>query len=110
MTFFEQQHQARQETRKLVLLFALAVIAIVVAVNLAMALVWTFKFGAHYDVMRSYPKGFFETNTLITLLLIGGGTLIQTFNLRDGGDAVAQMAGGRLVSPATRDLQERRLL
>ncbi|AMP02150.1 peptidase M48 family protein [Collimonas arenae] len=110
MTFFEQQHQARQETRKLVFLFALAVIAIVVAVNLAMALVWTFKFGAHHGFMRNYPKGFFETNTLITLLLIGGGTLIQTFNLRDGGDAVAQMAGGRLVSPATRDLQERRLL
>jgi len=110
MTFFEQQHQARQETRKLVFLFALAVIAIVVAVNLAMALLWTFKFGSHHGVLRQYPKGFFETNTLLTLLLIGGGTLIQTFNLRDGGDAVAQMAGGRIVSPASGDLQERRLL
>jgi Zn-dependent protease with chaperone function len=110
MTFFEQQHQARQETRKLVFLFALAVMAIVVAVNLAMALLWTFKFGSHHDILRQYPKGFFEVNTLITLLLIGGGTLIQTFNLRDGGDAVAQMAGGRIVSPASGDLQERRLL
>ncbi|HWW05629.1 M48 family metallopeptidase [Collimonas sp.] len=110
MTFFEQQHQARQETRKLVFLFVLAVIAIVVAVNLAMALLWTFKFGSHHGVLRQYPKGFFETNTLLTLLLIGGGTLIQTFNLRDGGDAVAQMAGGRIVSPASGDLQERRLL
>jgi len=110
MTFFEQQHQARQETRKLVFLFALAVIAIVLTVNLAMALLWTFKFGSHHEVLRQYPKGFFEINTLVTLLLIGGGTLIQTFNLRDGGDAVAQMAGGRIVSPASGDLQERRLL
>ncbi|AIY43913.1 Heat shock HtpX-like protein [Collimonas arenae] len=110
MTFFEQQHQARQETKKLVFLFALAVLAIVIAVNLAMALLWNFKFGGHHELMRSYPKGFFAINTLITLALIGGGTLIQTFNLRDGGDAVAQMAGGRLVSPATGDLQERRLL
>ncbi|WP_442781532.1 M48 family metalloprotease [Collimonas fungivorans] len=110
MTFFEQQHQARQETRKLVLLFALAVIAIVVAVNLAMALLWIFKFGSHHGALRQYPKGFFEVNTLVTLLLIGGGTLIQTFNLRDGGDAVALMAGGRIVSPASGDLQERRLL
>ncbi|WP_395822594.1 M48 family metallopeptidase [Collimonas sp.] len=110
MTFFEQQHQARQQTRKLVFLFGLAVLAIVVAVNLAMALLWTFKFDPHHGIMRNYPKGFFETNTLITLLLIGGGTLIQTLNLRDGGDAVAQMAGGRLVSPASADMQERRLL
>ena len=110
MTFFEQQHQARQETKKLVFLFALAVIAIVLAVNLAMALLWNFKFGGHHEVLRSYPKGFFAINTLITLALIGGGTLIQTFNLRDGGDAVALMAGGRLISPATGDLQERRLL
>jgi Zn-dependent protease with chaperone function len=110
MTFFEQQHQARQETRKLVFLFALAVLAIVLAVNLAMALLWNFKFGGHHEVLRSYPKGFFAINTLITLALIGGGTLIQTFNLRDGGDAVALMAGGRLISPATGDLQERRLL
>jgi len=110
MTFFEQQHQARQETRKLVFLFALAVIAIVLAVNLAMALLWNFKFGGHHEVLRSYPKGFFAINTLITLALIGGGTLIQTFNLRDGGDAVALMAGGRLIAPASGDLQERRLL
>ncbi|WP_211468352.1 M48 family metallopeptidase [Collimonas silvisoli] len=110
MTFFEQQHQARQETRKLVFLFVLAVLAIVVAVNLAMALLWTFKFGSHHGVLRQYPRGFFATNTFITLLLIGGGTLIQTFNLRDGGDAVALMAGGRIVSPASGDLQERRLL
>lgn len=110
MTFFEQQHQARQETRKLVLLFVLAVIAIVVAVNLAMALVWTFKFGSHHGFMRQYPKGFFAVNTLITLLLIVSGTLIQTFNLRDGGDAVALMAGGRIVAPSSGDLQERRLL
>ncbi|PFH09454.1 Zn-dependent protease with chaperone function [Collimonas sp. PA-H2] len=110
MTFFEQQHQARQETRKLVFLFALAVIAIVFAVNLAMALLWNFKFGSHHELLHSYPKGFFAINTLITLALIGGGTLIQTFNLRDGGDAVALMAGGRLISPASGDLQERRLL
>ncbi|MEO6918198.1 MAG: M48 family metallopeptidase [Collimonas sp.] len=110
MTFFEQQHQARQETRKLVFLFALAVIAIVIAVNLAMALLWNFKFGSHHELLHSYPKGFFAINTLITLALIGGGTLIQTFNLRDGGDAVALMAGGRMISPATGDLQERRLL
>ncbi len=108
MNFFEQQDQARRQTRTLIILFVLAVIAIVVAVNLVAALLWSLgNPGAH---AQQYPGGFFLANTLITIGLIGGGTLIETYNLRDGGEAVAQLAGGRPVSPATMDLQERRLL
>lgn len=110
MNFFEQQDHARRQTRTLVILFALAVLCIVVAVNLAMALVWSLTQSGYVPGMRTYPKGFFATNTAITLALIAGGTLIEMFNLRDGGDAVAKMAGGRLVAPSSTDLQERRLL
>jgi hypothetical protein len=38
--FFEQQDHARRQTKILVLLFALAVLAIVLAVNFVMALLW----------------------------------------------------------------------
>ncbi|MDB5762188.1 MAG: Heat shock HtpX-like protein [Herminiimonas sp.] len=110
MNFFEQQHQARRQTRTLVILFALAVIAIVVAVNIVAAVLWIWAQGGRLSGAHFYPKGFFATNTVITLGLIVGGTLIEMFNLRDGGDAVAQMAGGRMVSPASQDLQEKRLL
>lgn len=110
MNFFEQQDHARRQTRMLVVLFALAVIAILVAVNLALALIWSWTQSGYVAGMRAYPKGFFATNTLITLALITVGTLIEMFNLRDGGDAVAKMAGGRLVSPSSTDLRERRLL
>lgn len=110
MNFFEQQDHARRQTRTLVILFALAVIAIVIAVNVALALVWSWTTTGYVLGMRDYPRGFFITNTVITLALIGVGTLIEMFNLRDGGDAVAKMAGGRLVSPASTDLYERRLL
>ncbi|HYD81622.1 MAG TPA: M48 family metallopeptidase [Paucimonas sp.] len=111
MNFFEHQEQARRQTRTLVILFILAVTAIVVAVNVTLALVWAWTKGVNlpgspYD----YPRYFFLTNTLITLGLIGGGTALEIFNLRDGGDAVAQMAGGRLVSPSSSAPQERRLL
>ncbi len=92
------------------LLFALAVVAIVAAVNLALALIWIWANGEPLAGSHDYPAGFFATNTLVTLALIGGGTLIQSWNLRDGGDAVARMAGGRPVLPASRDLAERRLL
>ncbi|HVK95268.1 MAG TPA: M48 family metallopeptidase [Noviherbaspirillum sp.] len=110
MNFFEQQDHARRQTRTLIFLFGLAVIAIVAAVNGAMAFIWSWTQSGYVLGMRAYPKGFFATNTLITLALIGVGTLIEMFNLRDGGDAVAKMAGGRHVSPSTTDLRERRLL
>ena len=110
MNFFEQQDQAHRESKKLLFLFALAVIAIVLAVNGTLALLWIWMKGGHFAGEHHYPKGFFFINTAVTLLFIGGGTLVEMFRLRDGGDAVAQMAGGRLVQPDSRDGQERRLL
>jgi Zn-dependent protease with chaperone function len=110
MNFFEQQEHARRQTRTLILLFALAAVAIVTAVNLVAALLWIWAQGGTMSGPNDYPNGFFIANTLITVGLIVGGTLVETFNLREGGEAVAQMAGGRMVSPASQDLQERRLL
>ncbi len=110
MNFFEQQDHARRQTRILVLLFAFAVIAIVLAVNLVMAVLWILLQGQTWAGPHHYPHGFFFTNTCITVFLICGGTMIEIFNLRDGGDAVARMVGGRQVSLSTIDLQERRLL
>jgi Zn-dependent protease with chaperone function len=110
MNFFEQQDHARRQSRMLVLLFALAVFAIVLAVNGVMALLWILLQGQPLAGTHHYPHGFFFTNTCITVLLICGGTMIEIFNLRDGGEAVARMVGGRQISPNTTDLQERRLL
>jgi len=110
MNFFEQQDHARRQTRTLVILFILAVLAIVAAVNLAMMLIWNWSHGGNASGSFAYPRGFFLTNTLVTVGLIAGGTLVEMFNLREGGDAVAKMAGGRLVPPASTDPQERRLL
>jgi Zn-dependent protease with chaperone function len=107
MNFFAQQEQARKQTRLLVLLMIAAVIVIVVLVNFIAAFSWKWL---HHGVNEpSYPNGFFLTNTLVTAGLILGGTLVELFSLREGGDAVARMAGGRLVSSATHDAKERRL-
>ncbi|MFZ6648687.1 M48 family metallopeptidase [Undibacterium sp. TJN25] len=110
MDFFEQQDQAHRQSRKLLLLFLLAVLAIVLAVNGSLALIWIWAHGGPLSPAHPYPHGFFLTNTLLTLLFIGGGTLLETVRLGSGGDAVAQMAGGRLVMPSSKDTQERRLL
>jgi Zn-dependent protease with chaperone function len=110
MDFFTQQEQARRRTRTLVLLMVLAVLAIVLAVNAVAALLWQWMQGGSLSRHLNYPSGFFLANTLITVGLIAGGTLIELFNLREGGDVVARMAGGRLVAPGTARADERRLI
>jgi Zn-dependent protease with chaperone function len=104
MNFFEQQEAARRTGRRLIVLFALAVIGIVAAVNVVAAFVYL-------NVLPPpLPRGFLLTNTVVTLLMIGGGTWWETARLASGGEAVAQMIGARRVDPSTRDLLERRLL
>ena len=110
MDFFEQQDQAHRQSRKLLFLFMLALVAIVLAVNASLALIWIWRSGASLAGQHVYPRGFFVTNTVLTLLFIGAGTLFEMFRLRDGGDAVALLAGGRLVMPSSADVLERRLL
>ncbi|MCX8004696.1 MAG: peptidase, partial [Burkholderiaceae bacterium] len=107
MDFFEQQELARRASRRLLALFALAVVAVVVAVNVAGALLYLWATGG---IGGSLPRGFYATNTVIVLALIGGGTLWEIQRLSAGGEVVAQMIGARPVDPGTRDLLERRLL
>jgi Zn-dependent protease with chaperone function len=104
VNFFEHQEAARRTSRRLVLLFVLAVIAIVVAVNVVSTFIYFSVFSP------PLPRGFYLTNTLVTLLMIGAGTWWETARLAGGGEAVAQMVGARRLDPSTRDLLERRLI
>jgi Zn-dependent protease with chaperone function len=112
MNFFEHQEVARRSTKRLIVLFVLAVIGVVIAVNAAGALIYFASTSqrAMFGPARVLPHGFFATNTAIVLLLIGGGTWFELSRLAAGGSVVANMAGGRLVDPGTRDLLERRLV
>ncbi len=112
MNFFEQQDKARRQTRFLVFLFVLAVVAIIMAVNL---LVLTL-FGAHAattgapssEVWRS-NAGLVFASTLITGAVIGLASAWRSLQLRAGGGEIARQLGGSLVEPDTRDPLRRRL-
>ncbi|GIL05842.1 MAG: Zn-dependent protease [Betaproteobacteria bacterium] len=112
MDFFEHQELARRTSTRLVVLFVLAVIGVVIAVNVVASFIYLgFVENASYFVgRRGLPTGFYATNTLVTLALIGGGTWWEMQRLRSGGDAVAAMVGARPVDPSTGDLLERRLV
>ncbi len=111
MNFFEQQELARRASTRLIVLFCLAVVAVVVAVNAIGAFLYLSLTGSHGALgAAALPRGFFATNTVIVLALIGGGTWWELNRLAAGGEVVAQMVGARAIDPGTRDLLERRLV
>ncbi len=75
MNFFEHQDAARRTSRRLVVLFALAVVAIVLAVNVTATFVYL------GFLSPPLPRGFYLTNTLVTLLMLGAGSRWETASI-----------------------------
>ena len=88
MNFFEHQAAARRASTRLVVLFALAVIGIVIAVDFAFWMV----FAAGRPASGSGALLVFTT--FATLAIIGLGSLYRMASLRGGGDPVALQFGG----------------
>ena len=103
MRFFEQQENARAQTTRLLLLFALTVLALVVAVNLALALTWRVV----WHGSDGYPQYFFAVNTAITLLFVLGGWWLETSALDGGGERLARRVGAREAWPASREAERK---
>jgi heat shock protein HtpX len=94
--FFEQQEEARAQTIRLLLLFALTLMALVLAVNAALALTVRLLW---YGGGHGYPAYFFTVNTVMTLLFVLGGWWIESSNLSGGGEKLARRAGAREARP-----------
>lgn len=113
MNFFEHQDYARRKTGRLIYLFALAVVAIVLSVYLLIAVLLTFG-GENERTPINYRTLWNPELFLGTVVCVGGvitiGSVYRSASLRSGGRNVAELLGGRLLDPSTRDLQERRLL
>lgn len=97
MNFFERQAAARRNSFRLVLLFGLAVLGIVLAVDLAVALV------------AGASPGLLAFTSIATLAVIGLGSLFRVATLGSGGEPVALQLGGVPVPEDTQDLSLRRL-
>ncbi|MBA3485820.1 MAG: peptidase M48 Ste24p, partial [Lysobacter sp.] len=76
MNFFEHQAKARRVSSRLVVLFALAVIGIVLAVDFAVV------------TAVGYDPAVLVFATLATLAVIGLGSLFRIASLRGGGEPV----------------------
>lgn len=108
MNFFEHQERARRNTRVMLLLYGLAVLAIVLAVDVALGIAYRWVFGDFYGT--GAPPALYLAGALGTLALILLVSLYHVLRLRQGGEAITRLVGARRVAPDTRDPLERRLL
>lgn len=110
--FFEQQAQARTNTTRLVVLYAIAVTCIVVmtAAFLTFFLGGLDRAGVNDPSAASESIQIFFYAALATLSIIGVGTLISIGKIGHNGANIALMLGGTPVAPDTTNLLERRLL
>jgi Zn-dependent protease with chaperone function len=109
MNFFEHQDQARQQTKKLMALFAASVLTLVIGVY----------FAAILTLMQAAPRmlhrSWWQPHILlgvgsVTIAIIFLASLSKINELKSGGHVVAESLGGRLVESNTNDAQERMLL
>ena len=110
MDFFQHQERARRKTGLLVLYFILAVIAIVVCVNLAVLL--TLFWGDFQSVSPSqwFTHPFIHWITGLTLAVMVFGCLLKLWQLRNGGQGLAEMLGARHITMDSTATQEKQLI
>jgi len=112
MNFFADQQRALTQSKRLVLLFGVAVLAIVALVALVVGLVIAGAHGEQTELRTLRLAdiiGPVAVAMLITLAIIVGATAFKTLQLRSGGGAVARKLGGTLVDPDTTRADYRRL-
>ncbi|MFW2374447.1 MAG: M48 family metallopeptidase [Gammaproteobacteria bacterium] len=116
MDFFSRQDKARRSTSILVLYFLLAIFLIVLAINAVVYYAFSEAgvYVSYQDPGNPLPislnewlhQPYWLYISLGTMGLIMLGSLLRLFNLRGGGQAVAKMAGGRLLDMDSHDSKE----
>ena len=111
MDFFTSQDRARRNTGMLVVLYVLAVFAIILGVYAAVRAI------VFYQEMKAdgTPSEFFDPKLLLysgggTLVIVGGATMMKILELGSGGEVVAEALGGTRIDPGTHDKVERKVL
>jgi Zn-dependent protease with chaperone function len=130
MDFYTAQDHARRQSRRLVLLFLCAVAALIALTNLVILFaLWLFNeqllanwmhivTAPSLDGASPAPHGplayvdwrLFGAVSVVVCGVVAAASLWKTAQLSRGGKVVATMLGGELLSPASSDRAERRLL
>ena len=104
-TFFENQQLARRNTKLLVVMYALAVVGVVIAVDLVLAAGYLYGLADLYvprgrspgvfALLRAVPDKVYALGALGTAAVILAVSAWHMVQLDSGGKAVAEMVGAR---------------
>jgi Zn-dependent protease with chaperone function len=128
--FFELQEMARRTTRRLILLYVLAVIAVAFALSAIAGALYavlllfsggplaggvTIDYGSlvasYFNVwLFGVPRTFYVWAAGATLVTMIAATLWRTWQLRGGGEAVAELLGARRLERARATAAQTRLI
>ncbi|MEP6483922.1 MAG: M48 family metallopeptidase [Rudaea sp.] len=110
MNFFAQQERARGNTKRMLILFVLAVICIVGSIDLVLFIAFggmrDARHGANFS--SAAPHVMFWTSALV-LAVITLSSLYKISQLRSGGGAVARQLGAVQVDSSSPDFAHKRL-
>ncbi len=123
MNFYESQDQARKQTGRLVLLFMLALAALILLTAFVIAAV-AYILGMHNARFESYETGqsvwqiatvvfewqYLGSIALAVLAVVALASLFRMSQLKSGGRVIAEQLGGRLININPRDASEKKLL
>ena len=114
MDFFRSQEVARRKTGMLIAYFFAAVASMIAILYFVAVGVFTFGRSRGANVENA-EIDWWRPEVLLavaagTISIITLGSLYKMYEMRAGGENIAQMLGGRRLQPATRDRDERRLL
>ncbi len=109
-SFFQHQDTARRKTFRLLVLFALAVLVLILLVYLLCLGVFIWLDREHDQPIETWHPQMFLAVVLAVSVVLTVASLLKVAELASGGKAVALMVGGIQIPTNTHDLYQRRLL
>jgi Zn-dependent protease with chaperone function len=114
MNFFESQDRMRENTTLLVVLFVLAVVALIIMTNLLVMIVFGFIDSQQLrdggTLIRQMDWQTFVAVGAGVSVVVFAGSLYKIIALSAGGKVVAESLGGQLIPQNAQDLNQRKLL
>ena len=114
MNFFESQDRVRKNTALLVVLFVLAVIALIIMTNLLIMIVFGFIDSQQLrdggTLLRQMDWQTFVAVGAGVSVVVLAGSAFKIMALSAGGKVVAESLGGQLIPQNTQDPNQRKLL
>ena len=114
MNFFESQDRVRRNTTLLVVLFVLAVVALIIMTNVLIMIVFGFidgqKLRDDETLIRQMDWQTFVAVGAGVSVVVLAGSVYKIMALSAGGKVVAESLGGQLIPRNTQDLKQRKLL